>query len=374
MIRTAVGLVLSASAVVASVAGAPLLRACPRAAEPTLVVPPPSQTTQTANAPTTNVDSAPTTPPSAATLPAPAAPPSAATPVTIDVRLAQARAAAQTAGWTHHDTTRVPGRSLGFVHYTNPTSPLNERLDVVGETGATHTLEASTFEIQKTKAGSMLWDLRGDGARFAVVEATECGANCTFPTQHVFEARGGAWVRPASVPRSPTMGRDDDHDGIPEFPVHLASLVVASCPRVACGPAYALSVDVEGLESWDGARFATDLRPLAPLYAPKLVAAQLESVAARAQPDKGNVCPLDALRAAAKVFVYSRLFGADATQALAEADKTMAGYSTATCERVGDQAGYLSDVKPWSALRAELWRVTVPRLTRDRVATGGGWK
>ncbi|MCA9587536.1 MAG: hypothetical protein KC657_19550 [Myxococcales bacterium] len=276
----------------------------------------------------------------------------------------RARVAAEAAGWRHEETSRVPGRGLAFVRYGSPATPQQGLFELVGATGAPQRIQASMFRVVTPRAGGTLWDLRGDGARFAIVETEECGANCQPAEHHVFEARGDSWVRPVSAPMRPTEGRDEDLDGVPEFPVALAHLKIASCARVACGATYELAVEVEGLESWDGVRFARDLLVLRRLYIGRLAAAGAAGAAARARPDKANVCPIDALQAASSIFIYLRIHGVGAAQALAEADKTMAGYSTDACNRVGPQAGWLSDVRPWSALRAELFGIAVPQMTR----------
>jgi hypothetical protein len=364
MLRTALGLVLSAAVAVSSTIAAGRVAACPRAVDPA--------------SPTAVPASGASALPPAVRVAAPDASVLVASPsshTSLELSILGARIAAEAVGWKHEETSRVTGRELAFVRYGSPASAQQGLFELVGATGAPLRLQASTFRVVPPKAGGALWDLRGDGARFAIIETEECGANCQPAEHHVFEARGDTWARPASAPARPTEGRDEDHDGIPEFPVALAHLKIASCSRVACGPTYELAIEVEGLESWDGQRFARDLLALKPLYMGRMAAAGSAGRAARARTDKASVCPIEALQAASNIFVYLRVAGVDAAQALAEADKTMAGYTTEACNHEGPQAGWLSDVRPWSVLRAELFGTAVPQMTRGPFTrkARGGW-
>lgn len=233
------------------------------------------------------------------------------------------------------------------------------RADAVSTTGAPIRLEASRLDIAKPATGGVLWNLRGDGARFLVVLPSSCGANCQPEAPRVLELLPTGWARPAQVPERPDSARDEDGDGVPELSFTLAHVHVAPCPRVSCGHTYEVGVTVDGLEGWDGARFARNRPSFRRLYEARLAAAKAEAFNLQTYGDKRQ-CPTAALSAAARVYLYSRILGEPDAIALRSADTAMQGFDTARCaEPTGPANG---TPKPWPAIRAELARTQLPSL------------
>ncbi len=319
------------------------------------------------------------TPPAAATVSVPAAPSAAATaPADVPAspervfrdNLARAQAASERAGWVLSRRIDVEGHHAALLVYDpvpeRAGAALSQHFDAVGaRPGAVPVSgDSGMIDVSRTADGSLLWNLRGDGARFVIVELTPCGANCQIPEPRVLELDAGDGLAAASsAPACPTCISDQDADGIPEFDVALASLEVGGCPRVACGPIYALRIDVEGYESWDGAAFARNLASFKPLYERKLDDARVAAKALATSPNKSAVCPDDALRAAGGLYVYGVLLGERPADAIKHADAAMAGYTTKPCQARFDM---FDAPKPWSALRAALLATSLPTLDGQR--------
>jgi len=286
----------------------------------------------------------------------------------LDQRIAAVIAKARAAGWRVTATIRVPGAQAALITYKGrragdpPPSVFvgSQRLDAMALAGDVVTAMATEVEVHRAPGGKLLWDLRGDGGAQVVLGLTECGANCSDPSFQVLELAGGRWARAKKKPECPTCIHDHDRDQVPEFDATLLVLPIADCTR-ACGNSYMLEVSVNGLESWDGAKYSRELARLVPLYRAKLRAARAAASKARAARAKKGICPLKALEAAAAVAVYRRLLGAPWTAALAEADAVMKGHTTAPCRK---RYGVTSAPKPWSELRTLIAQARLPRLPR----------
>lgn len=259
-------------------------------------------------------------------------------------------------------------------------APLDVRCEpasvLVARRGTTATLEAigagnqPAFRIEAREielvSKDAPWDLRGDGGRAIVVRVAECRAGCAVTSaraargEEVVELTAGAWKSAAVRPRFPSSMRDDDGDGVPEFDTLLARFRVAECERPGCAPGDGLDVDVLGIEAFDGAKFADDLRVFTGLYRGRLAWAREEAKRMRALPSKPSVCPLEAIAIAASIDVYGRILGGVETEALAEADGAMFGFDTAACE----SARQTGPAVPWSGLRYAVGAVKIPRLAR----------
>lgn len=280
----------------------------------------------------------------------------------LNVAVAASRADAASKGWNYNGVTTVPGHAAAIVHYSKneQASVLPEaRMDFVGA-GPVVSLQATTLE-QKKSGSHALWSLAGDGQRFAIIEASS-GRQPAPPDERTIELAGDTWRQASPAPDWPTRGVDEDNDGVPELPFQVVQLTIVWCPRI-CSPTYGKGVVIEGLMGWEGARFANDLASFAPLYRTRLARARADAASlGSAQIDRSQ-CPTAALDAAARVYVYATLSGEDRAASMREADATMARYSLAACkDDMTDNATF----KDWPVLRAELWSVPLPALTRAR--------
>jgi hypothetical protein len=281
--------------------------------------------------------------------------------------LERAIATAKKEGWLPTKTVDVPGRNAAIVLYepTPETAPAHKsmRADAVGASGAPYSLQSGVIDVVETSEKSLLWDLTGAGPRFVVLNLTRCEPQCGIPSPVVMElGSDDAFARRRDAPECPTCIQDADRDGIPELLFRMVDLKIAPCSRASCGPETALLVQVRGLESWDGERFARNLNSFVPLYRARLEAARAEVKRVK-RATKKKVCPLSAIRVAAELFVYSRLTGANEIDAFKEADKLMAGYSTDPCRTEYD---LLAPPRTWVELRSELVAKKLPVLDAER--------
>lgn len=304
--------------------------------------------------------------------PVPVAPPPPPTPTApVDPALASfrenlehAKVDAERAGWVVREVVEIPDHRAALVLYDpTPAKALAfklARVDAVAA-GAYQVVssESGIVDVMKTRSGSLLWDLRGDGSKSVVIHLTPCGANCGVAKPLVLELAGNAFKPASAAPECPTCLRDDDKDGVPELELRLASLTIAPCSRASCGPSSALLVEVRGVERWNGSRYARDLALLAPLYAERRKAAQKDAETVKKTGQKSKVCPLNALSVAARLYVYSRLTGESQGDALARADEVMRGWDTRPCATEYD---LLAPPKRWPELRQELEALPLPRL------------
>ena len=295
----------------------------------------------------------------------PAQPGKPADPARVSYRqnLERAQDDAGRAGWLLQDVIEIPGHNAALVRYRSANARRASRIDAVGA-GAYHVLsnQSGMIDVMRAPGGALTWDLRGDGSTSVVIDLTPCGASCGVAKPLVLELRQDQFVVPASAPECPTCLHDADHDGVPEFEHSLVKLVVAPCSRVSCGPSAELRVEVRGLESWDGAKYAQDLASFQPLYFELLKQTRSEEEGVRRAGGKAKICPLGALEVAAELVVYSRLIGESRRDALAQADEVMRGYDTGPCAKEYD---LLAPPKAWGELRQELEAVEVPTLGRS---------
>lgn len=278
--------------------------------------------------------------------------------------LARARADAERAGWLVREVTPIPEHHAALVIYdpSPETAPATRvaRLDAIGA-GPYQVVssESGMVDVVKTRAGALLWDLRGDGSRAVVVHLTPCGANCGVAKPLVIELAGHAFKVAAQVPECPTCLDDRDHDGVPELELRLAALAIAPCSRASCGPSSALLVEVRGFERWDGQRYSRELPVLRPLYAERRRQAERDAESVKKAGGKSRTCPLNALGVAARLYVYSRLGGESQADARVRADQVMRGWDTGPCSTEYD---LLAPPKRWPALRSELEALPLPAL------------
>ncbi len=208
----------------------------------------------------------------------------------------------------------------------------------------------------------LLFDLRGDGARFIVIRLEPDGGTA------VLELDGDTLRETDATPRNPTQGTDLDGDGVPEFPAPLVEIDLGPCPSTVCGPDAEKSIVIQGYESWDGATFSRGLAALQPLYARRLWQARAEAadLGAVGRRTKAAACPLDALRVAGEVFTYGVLAGQNREAAIREADAAMTGYSTAPCQRLLSMPQL---PRAWRRIRADLRGESLPVLAYERHVT-----
>jgi hypothetical protein len=155
--------------------------------------------------------------------------------------LEQAKAVAERAGWLVKEVVEIPDQRAALLIYgPKPARAPSYRVARVDAVGAgpyrVISSESGMVDVMRTRAGSLLWDLHGDGSKFVVVHLTPCGANCGVARPLVLELAGDSFKAAAAVPECPTCERDEDADGVPEWEVRLASLSIAPCSRVSCGP------------------------------------------------------------------------------------------------------------------------------------------
>jgi hypothetical protein len=302
-----------------------------------------------------------------------AAPPEPAAPQprassSLDRNVQEAVKAAKREGWQHKKTVEIPGRHAAIILYdpTPETAPATKamRADAVGAQGAPHTVKSGIVDVVETPQKSVLWDLTGDGPHFVVLHLTRCEPSCGTAQPVVLDLSAkDEFHLAAQAPECPTCIQDADRDGIPEFAYRMIELKIAPCSRVSCGPETALLVQVRGLESWDGSRFARNLRAFKPLYEARLKAARAEVKRVRNVLKKTRVCPLSAIRVASELFAYGRMTGVPELAAFKEADKVMAGYTTAQCNAEYD---LLASPRTWIDLRSELVSEKLPILDGER--------
>jgi hypothetical protein len=282
--------------------------------------------------------------------------------------LARANEEAEQQGWLPRQTTLVPGHNSAIVLY----GPKPERapaykvarVQAVGS-GAYQVVSAESglIDLMKTKQGSLLWDLRGDHSSSVVLHLTPCGAHCGIAKPLVLELHDDHWRVQPVAPTCPTCIHDRNRDGTPEFDVRLAELAVAPCSRVSCGTSGALLVEVRGFEVWDGKGYARDLAELVPAYRDLLEEARRAARRAERHGAKRQMCPLNPLQVAARLYVYARFGGESRDDALKQADRVMKGYDFAACKTEYDLLG---EPKGWSELREEMAAWQLPRLERQR--------
>lgn len=207
----------------------------------------------------------------------------------------------------------------------------------------------SGLGLIRAQDGTVFWDLRGNGARFVVIEERLC--NFATSTQVYWLDGQDEWqalegdARPGCVlcPRP----KEKPADGKPMFSVPFLSLTLASG-----GPYFPTAAVVDLVEAWDGTRFSKDLPGFASLYKQRLASARAFGMKARAR--GGARCNVDAFQSAGEIFVYSIMLGADPSVALAEAERIVAGISTKPCEANHAGSMYGSQSFPWSSIREEL--------------------
>lgn len=304
--------------------------------------------------------------PAAVPAPTGAAPAQPPDPLLVSFRenLEHAKQDAERAGWQVREVVPIPGHHAAVVLYdpSPETAPATRvaRVDAVGAGPyQVVTSESGMVDVVKTRAGSLLWDLRGNGSAAVVIHLTPCGAHCGVAKPLVVELAGHAFKAATLSPECPTCLDDRDRDGVPELEFRLATLTVAPCSRASCGPASALLVEVRGLERWDGQRYARDLAVLRPLYAARLRQAESDAESVKKAPAKARTCPLNALGVAARLYVYARLGGESRADALARADRAMSGWDTQPCATEYD---LLAPPRRWQALRTELEALPLPTL------------
>lgn len=214
--------------------------------------------------------------------------------------------------------------------------------------------------------GAAFPDLRGDGARFAVVEAQRCGAGfCAWPRARVFEARPGVFVE-AQGPSHPASLADVDGDRLPDFAVELVQVPLCE----GCDPARVPDGEdgealiVVGLESWEAGAWARDLASFERWYRDGLAEARADAkaLAAIKPKERQKRCPRDVIQDAAIVLVFARVLGAPAAKASAEADAIVAGWDAKACPAMRGAR------RPWGELKKELASAPLPTLTRKRAA------
>lgn len=291
----------------------------------------------------------------------------------LRANLARAEREARAGGWELSRRIDLPGHRAAVLVF----DPVPERAEArvtsrviavgAGSDGREVVRDSGMVDVMQTEQGSFLWDLTGDGARFVLIGLTPCAANCQRTETLVLElGAGDDFTVLDSAPGCPSCARDEDGDGIPEFETPLVSLELGGCPRVACGPLYALMVEVSGYESWNGKRFSKELALFAPLYVKRLAAARQ---AARAFPPAAGAkpsCPVDELRTAAELYVYGVLSGVSPDAAAREMDAVMKGRSTAPCEA---ERSMFQPPASWPELRAKVRAASLPVLATKRSAS-----
>jgi hypothetical protein len=208
-----------------------------------------------------------------------------------------------------------------------------------------------------TASGAPIWDLRGDGGKTLVFQSCFRGI---CESWRLAEIIGQSIVQPKQAPGRPTTLQDDDHDGIPEFSTALARVDVST----EGVPQWNTSIVVSGFESWDGKAYARDLLVLRPLYV-KLLLGTRAVVASLPKPGS-PACPVEALQAAAEIQLYAQLLGSAEPAARVEADAVMANRSTSSCRREPLPGEDAETPKSWGEIAAELAKVKLPKLDRNR--------
>ena len=230
---------------------------------------------------------------------------------------------------------------------------LGQPLILLGRSKVISTSLTSGYRILSAPNGALLWNLRGNGPRFLVLEESLCNFATSInifgldENDEWFVVEGDA--RPSCVTCTPP--KEQISGGAPLFSRFAVSMTVASG-----GPYFPTSAVVYVIEAWDGQRFRADLPAFMPLYEKRLAAARKAGKQARAVGSKG--CNVEVFVRAGEIYVYSRMLGKPEKVALAEADELVRGISTKACEKNHEGSMYGTQSYDWDSMREELLRDT----------------
>lgn len=256
-------------------------------------------------------------------------------------------------GWLlrEYHVTSKHDAAIGILDQVEPLADCNrgQPLVLVGHREVLSTGLTSGYSLLSAPNGTLLWNLRGDGPRFLVVEERLCNFASTTRIFGIDEH--GEWVslegdaRPSCV--TCTRPKEEALEDKPLFSSYAVSLTLASG-----GPYFPTTADVYLLEAWDGQRFRTNLPAFAPLYERRLAAARDEGKRARRL--GSSKCNRGLFLAAGEIYVYSRVLGNSEAAALAEIDRLVKDISTKPCEKNHDDSIYGAQSFDWATIRDEL--------------------
>jgi len=235
-------------------------------------------------------------------------------------------------GWTLRQLHVLsPGNvAIAVLDQSEPLADCNrgQPLILLGRSKVISTGLTSGYRILSAPNEALLWNLRGNGPRFLVVEEALCNFGSAVSVFGLDE--NDEWfvaeddARPSCV--TCTRPKEEIKGSPPLFSRLAVSMTVPSG-----GPYFPTSADVYLIESWDGQRFRTNLPAFMPLYEKRLAAARKEGKRARA---RGSVpCNVSVFESAGEIYVYSRMLGKPADAALAEATELVRGISSNACEK-----------------------------------------
>jgi hypothetical protein len=256
-------------------------------------------------------------------------------------------------GWTLRELHVISNgnAAIAIIDQTERLADCNrgQPLILLGRSHVLSTDLTSGYRVLSAPNGAQLWNLRGNGPRFLVMQEQLC--NFATSTNVYGLDENGEWfvaegdARPSCVtcPRP----KEDTNEGTPLFSRFAVSLTVA-----AGGPYFPTSADIYLIESWDGQRFRANLPAFTPLYEQRLAAARKAAKRARA---RGSVsCNVEVFSSAGEIYVYSRMLGKPENAALAEADQVVRGISTKACEKNHEGSMYGTQSFDWESMREQL--------------------
>lgn len=193
---------------------------------------------------------------------------------------------------------------------------------------------AQTLDMPSEPCGTLeepLFDLHGDGARFAIFLEVGGGYHCSLAGQTVaYELVGDQWKESTAPAMPSTSGEDLDGDGKPDFTTSVMTYNLGDCTYAACGD-YFFRVDIMGYESWDGRQFSSSGGHYKAYYEEQY--RELASGAKQLGPING--CESNRLREGVRAFGYALLSGRKRAEAMALARRYFRGVKVDDCKDEG---------------------------------------
>ena len=274
----------------------------------------------------------------------------------FQTNLAGARAKVTSLRPRYHSrsTTMIPGHNAAILSYGDTSDSV---ILAIGS-GNSNVVE---FWPEETVAGDdpsvsvgRFCDLRGDG----IMSVSASNGQIAW----VVDLINDSWVQANSVPDHPVCDQDLDGDRLPEHKTGIATVEIAACDDISTDGNFNIREEIEGYSAWDGHAYAKDLRPFRPLYDRDLASVRAELPKLRRKVGAG--CPNDLVRVASSLYLFNKILGQEAA-GLAEADRAMQGATTRNCGSTPTPQGRCTR-RTWPEIKAELRRMAVPMLTRDR--------
>jgi hypothetical protein len=227
--------------------------------------------------------------------------------------------------------------------------------------------EAGNIEIEKTAAGGLTWDVRGDGIQSILISKADNGAQGGLQWvrygESVFAERAtDRWIAGNHDVPEHHQGIVALADGRPGFVGDLHCVQLVTLPT-----AVEDHVCVGGLRAWDGKTFADDLVEFRLIYQRWLNEAGSKAAGLARNP---KACPHEELRTALALYCYRRILGESEADARASSDAVMRGLDPKLCRDPAALAEY--PTPGWPEILSDLRAASLPRLGRTATAAATG--